>query len=149
MRAAALVLLIFSASLPDRSFAAEPYDYAALWRSWDLTAREAYITGVVDGTARAYIVTMSSLAPGKLRSTDPPREVAEIREKLFVRYSRAQLREVITDLYKDPANSLINTLDVLFLSRDKIEGKKIENSLIEARAKAMETHRLHEDMRQK
>lgn len=149
MRAAAILLLISLACLVDRSFAAEPYDYAALWRSWDLTAREAYITGVVDGMAHAYIETTTSLAPDKLRSPNPPREVAELREKLFVRYTRTQLREVVTDLYGDPANSLIRPLDVLLLARDKIEGKNIEDSLIKARARAMETHRLNEEMRQR
>ena len=124
-----------------------PYNYAELWRSWSIVAREAYISGVTDGIAEAYFVTMGTVAPEKIFKTPVPADVKEVRDKLFVRYTRDQIRDVITDLYKDPANSFITTLDMFFLARDKIEGKDIGKGLMEARKKAMDNYQLNKDMR--
>jgi len=129
------------------ALAAEPYNYAELWRSWTIVAREAYITGVVDGIAEAYIVTITTVAPDKFLKTPAPTEVKKTTDKLFVRYTRDQIRDVMTDLYKDPANAFISTLDMFFLSRDKIEGKDVGKGLMEARKKAIDTHQLNESMR--
>lgn len=128
------------------ALAAEPYNYAELWQSWNIVAREAYISGVVDGIAKAYFVTMTTVVPDKFAKTSPPAEVKKTTDKLFVRYTRDQIRDVITDLYKDPANAFIGTLDMFFLARDKIEGKDIGKDLMESRKKAMDIHQLNEDM---
>ena len=68
-------------------------------------------------------------------------------DRLFVRYTRDQVREVITDLYKDPANAFIRTLDMFFLARDKIEGKETAKGIMEARKRAIETHEYNEKIR--
>jgi hypothetical protein len=73
--------------------------------------------------------------------------VKKTTDKLFVRYTRDQIPDVISDLYKDPANAFIITLDMFFLARDKIEGKDVEKGLMEARKKAIDTHQLNENMR--
>jgi len=117
--------------------AADPYNYSELWRSWGIVGREAYISGVVDGIAEAYFVTLTTVAPNKFPKTPEPIEITKAREKLFVRYTRDQIRDVITDLYKDPANAFIRTLDMYFLARDKIEGKDIAKGITDARKKAM------------
>ena len=140
-----LLMYIFA----ETAVAAEPYNYAELWRSWNIVAREAYISGVVDGIAEAFIVTMTTVAPDKVAKTPVPAEVKKTTDKLFVRYTREQIRDVITDLYKDPANGFINTLNMFFLARDKIEGKDIEKGLMEARKKTMDTHQLNEDMQRR
>ena len=142
---AILLMLAFSKT----AIATEPYDYAELWRSWNVAAREAYISGVVDGIAEAFVVTMATIAPDKFAKTPAPAEVKKTTDKLFVRYTRDQIRDVISDLYKDPANGFISTSDMLFLARDKIEGKDIGKGLMEARKKAMDTHQLNEDMRRR
>jgi len=141
--AAILLMFIFAKT----AVAAEPYNYADLWRSWNVVAREAYITGVVDGIAEAFFVTMTTVAPDKFAKTPVSTEVKKATDKLFVRYTRDQIRDVITDLYKDPANAFVSTLDMFFLARDKIEGKDIGKGLMEARRKAMDTHQLNENMR--
>lgn len=124
-----------------------PYNYADLWRSWNVVAREAYISGVIEGISEAFIVTMTNVAPEKFVKTPVPAEVKKATDKLFVRYTRDQIRDVIADLYKDPANSFITTLDMFFLARDKIEGRNISKGLMEARKKAIDTHQLNEDMK--
>ena len=138
-------MLIFSKT----ALATEPYNYAELWRSWNIVAREAYISGVVDGIAEAFIVTLRNLASDKLGKSPTPAGVKKTTEKLFVRYTKNQIRDVMTDLYKDPANGFINKVDMFFLARDKIEGKDIGKGLIKARKKAMEIHQLSEYMQRK
>lgn len=137
-----LLLLTAKAAL-----SAEPFNYAELWRSWNPITREAYITGAVDGIAEAYFTTMSAAAPDKTTRDPPPPEVRKATDKLFVRYTREQVGSVMTDLYKDPANAFISTLNIFFLARDKIEGKDIARGLMEARKSAIDTHRLNESMR--
>lgn len=137
------LLLLFSKT----ALAAEPHNYAESWRSWNLVTREAYISDVVDGIGEAYIVTIMAVAPDKIAKTPPPSEVKRTTDRLFVRYTRNQLRDVITDLYKDPANAFIIQLNMFFLARDKIEGKDFSKELMEARKKAIETHQLNEGMR--
>jgi hypothetical protein len=138
-------MLIFSKT----ALAAEPYNYAELWRSWNIVAREAYITGVVDGIAEAFIVTLKNLVPDKLGKSPTPTGVKKTTDKLFVRHTKNRIRDVMTDLYKDPANSFIHKVDMFFLARDKIEGKDIGKGLMEARKKAMEIHQLNEYMQRK
>lgn len=145
-RSVALLLLVFGMA---PASATEPFNSAALWHSWDNVARDAYIEGVVDGIAEAFITTMTTVAPKKLRNDPTPPEVKKVTDKLFVRHTRNQIQDVMTDIYKDPANSFISTLDVFFLARDKIEGRDIGKDTMEARKKAMERHELNEKMRNK
>lgn len=100
-------LLIFI--IAKTAIAAEPYNYAELWQSWNIVTREAYISGVADGISEAFTVTMTTVAPDKFAKNPVPAEVKRAMDILFVRYTRDQLRDVITDLYKDPANVFINT----------------------------------------
>ena len=92
---------------------------------------------------------MTTVAPDKLAKASSSPHVKKIRGKLFVRYTRDQIRNVTSDLYKDPANAFISTLDMFFLARDKIEGKDVEIGLMEARKKAMDIHQLNDDMQRK
>jgi len=140
-----LLLLAFTKTV----LAGGPYNYSELWRSWNIVTREAYISGVVDGIAKAYFVTMTVVAPDKFSKTPQPTEVKKTTDKLFVRYTRDQIRDVITDLYKDPSNAFISTLDIFFLARDKIEGKDIVKGLMEARKRAIDNYQLNEEMRSK
>ena len=126
---------------------AAPYNYANLWMAWSTTAREAYVDGVTDGIAEAYILTMTTVAQDQFSKKPEPPQVANVRERLFVRDTRGSICAVITDLYKDPANAFIGSLGMFFIARDKIEGKDITKGIMEARKKAMETHRLNEEMK--
>ena len=47
------------------SFADGPYNYAELWQTWSTVAREAYISGVIDGISKAFFLTMITVAPEK------------------------------------------------------------------------------------
>lgn len=143
------VAIFFMFIVAKTALATEPYNFAEQWRSWDVVTREAYISGVVDGIAEAFFVTITTVAPDKLPKSLVPAEVKKATDKLFVRSTRDQIGDVITDFYKDPANGFISTLDMFFLARDKIEGKDIAKGFMEARKKALDTHQLNEDMQRK
>jgi len=143
------IIIFFLLILMKTALAADPYNHAGLWRSWDIVAREAYICGVVDGIAEAYIVTLTTVVPNSFSKSPVSPEVKKAWEKLSVRYTRDQIRDVITDLYKDPANAFISTLDMFFLARDKIEGKDIAKGIMDARKRAMDIHKLNEEMKGK
>lgn len=128
-------------------FTAEPYNYAELWRSWNASAREAYVSGVVDGIAESHLKTLSATAPHLIGNDAPPPDLKKVKDRLFVRYTRDQIVPVMSDLYKDPSNAYVSTLNALFLARDKIEGKDISTGLMAARKDAMEIHRLIEIQR--
>jgi len=141
----AIAIIIFAAfQLVD---SASPYNYADLWNLWDVTAQEAYISGVVDGIIRAYVTTL--LAFDKFNQNPEPKEIMEVKEKLFVRDTREQIGPVMSDLYKDPANAFIHHIDMFFIARDKIEGKDVATDIIEARKAAMDSFKLNEKMKEK
>jgi hypothetical protein len=127
--------------------AADPYNYAANWKLWNIQTREAYIDGLVDGVAEAYRVTSTNMAADKLLKNPEPPELKKTRDRLFVRYTRDQVRDVITDLYKDPSNAFISTSEMFFLARDRIEGKDVSGAIMEARKQALDNHTLNEKMK--
>jgi hypothetical protein len=48
------------------------------------------------------------------------------------------LSNVISELYNEPANSYIEIGDVVRISRDKIQGKSVDNKLLKARERVQE-----------
>ncbi len=56
---------------------------------------------------------------------------------------------VVTDLYKDPANSFIDATDMIFLAQDKLRGENIEDDLARKRKWAVELHNLIEESNKK
>jgi hypothetical protein len=141
-----LSLFIFAAV---KAVAAEPYRYSDSWRAWNISAREAYIQGVFDGTFQGFTVTLMTVAPDRAAQTPVAPEITKTIEALFGRYAINEIQSVITDLYEDPSNGFIPTRDMFFLAGDKLKGKDIRNGLLEARKRGMDVHRLYENMRRK
>lgn len=147
LRIVAVAILVNCSGI---AHSASPYNYSALWLAWGETAQGAYIDGVVDATGRAFFTTLNAVAPDKAlppKFSDDP-EVHKVIDQLFVRDTSSLLQGVMTDLYKDPANSFIDTLDVFFLARDKIEGRDISKDIVEARRKAIVVHKFNKKMQQ-
>lgn len=142
----ASILFALAISMP--AFGSEPPNYGRLWNMWTPGERDAYLNGVVDGVARAYFVTLKTVAPKLFNAKQEPASVKATTDALFVRYTREQLPDVISYLYSDPANAYVSTLDMFFLARDKIEGKDISKGLMQARHDAMRSHEMNEEIRQ-
>lgn len=126
----------------------DPYNYAELWRSWGSVGREAYLDGVVDGTANAYFKAGNAWLGSDVFHAKPELEkVRRVRDEVFVRAQRPQIPAVMTDLYSDPANVYVSLIDMVFIARDKLGGKDIDRPLQEARKSALDTHRVMEQMK--
>ena len=122
----------------------EPYNYAAHWRAWDAVAREAYIRGVVDATGSTYLLASQEwLGISRLTAKPEPANVKKVREKVFLREVESQVPSVVTDLYRDPANAYIVLIDMVYVARDKLEGKNIDAAVATARKRAIEVHRFN------
>jgi len=50
------------------------------------------------------------------------------------------LKDTITGLYNDRANSFVSLPDILYIALDKIRGMPIEERLAEARKRALKLH---------
>lgn len=145
---AAVVVLVSSIATTAHSQAQEPFNYAELWGSWGTVGHEAYLEGVVDGTFYAWTAAGEAwLGPGELYKSSDVEKIRIVREKIFVREQRPQIPAVMTDLYSDPANAYIALIDMVFIARDKLEGKDVERALDNARKRALETHRLRQQIK--
>lgn len=126
---------------PDAVRAGEIFNYGKYWSQLPPVARSAYVDGVVDGGSHAYTEAASEwLPPGETTKKPEPEKVANVRKKIFIMVDRDPIIAVMTDLYKDPANTFIDTKDMLYIARDKLLGEKIDDRLVSARKKAVESH---------
>lgn len=101
-----------------------PYNYGAEWIAWSDEVRDIYIIGFNEGTRHTYREAEFHL-PVDARDT--------VLAQIAMVYQIAQLRDVMTNLYRDPANTFINYGAMVYMSRDKLNGVDIENALREAR----------------
>jgi len=139
-----LIPILFTL-LAGNVWSGDPYNYAELWKSYPEQTKRAYIDGFTDGVSETFFAAAGSwIGYDKLK--DPvPEKVKKVRDRVFLRYTKDQIPAVMTDLYKDPANAFILFQDMLLIARDKIEGKKIEESINEARKHAMDNHKMNEE----
>lgn len=117
----AAVTLSMTASAQD-----ELANYGRTWNRWPNAIRSIYIEGFVDGQSHTFITVMDDL-----NVTDKQREA--LRVKSFVMYQPEPLRDVMTNLYSDPANTYVGFDWMIYIARDKLSGKDVEPELREAR----------------
>ena len=98
---------------------AEPINSARLWKGWNSSDRLLYLWGFRDG--------LSQVAIHLLETPNETTRAAALR------YELSQISEVITNLYSDPANAYIRLGAMVFIARDKLDGKNAEQLLTWAR----------------
>jgi hypothetical protein len=74
-KATGIVFIIFFIFAAAKAVAGEPYRYSDSWRSWNISAREAYIEGVFDGIIQGFTVTLATVTPDKAAQTPVPAEI--------------------------------------------------------------------------
>src|SRR5882672_5092347 len=111
--------------LPAQSISGDPINFGEIWNSWPGEKREVFVAGYTEGVADAFSGCSNYLA-----STS--RET--VRKQIFVVYDYTVLARVVTDLYKDSANTFIRTGSLILIARDKLNGQDIEARLRNARA---------------
>ena len=117
------------------------FNYGKYWSQLPPVARSAYVDGIVDGGGHAYFEAASEwLLPGETTKKPEPEKVAKVRKKIFIMVDRDAIISVLTDLYKDPESTFIDSKDMLYIARDKLLGENIDDRLMSARKKAIELH---------
>jgi hypothetical protein len=141
MKTIVLVILLALCARPDAVRAGEIFNYGKYWFQLPPVARSAYVDGIVDGGGYAYFQAASEwLPPGEITKKPEADKVAKVRKKIFIMVDRDTIISVMTDLYKDPANTFIDSKDMLYIARDKLLGEKIDDRLLSARKEAAELH---------
>ena len=141
MKTIVLGILLALCAIPDVVRAGEMFNFGKYWFQLPPVARSAYVDGIVDGVGYAYFEAASEwLPPGEITKKPEPEKVAKVRKKIFIMVDRDTIISVMTDLYRDPANTFIDTKDMLYIARDKLLGERIDDRLISARKEAVELH---------
>jgi len=134
-----MLWLVIVLLLPTPSFADDPPNRGQLWKDMKWEGQIMYVQGYEDGGFRALLavrdhdrwpVTNNKWAPDWI-------------QHVFLKAPAAQISDVMTDLYKDPANAYIQWDEMLLIAREKLEGTTadIAGRLRQARAKALFEHR--------
>ncbi|MFI5176322.1 MAG: hypothetical protein ACHQKY_15785 [Terriglobia bacterium] len=120
---------------------AEPYQYGQYWQGLSKDMKENYVNGFKDGVANAlYHVRAKSYLDKDPRTQKELKSFEEAMKDLIDIHSNERvLAEVMTDLYKDPANVYIPSTEILVIAQAKLDGKPVEGRLLEQRKLVFET----------
>ena len=132
--------------------AQEPYNYGKIWNSWSDYTRSIYIMGLKDGLQKH--ITFSFLTRLMMEERDIfnkcLRDTEVVKTEMagnkilwdFIMFDDEAIRNVMTDLYKDPANTYISFYDMSGIAYRKINGDSIEPLLKELRKNIMLRRRI-------
>ena len=69
-----------------------------------------------------------------------------IRLKTATIFDENKIIDVITNLYKDPANSYVWFQDMVYIARDSLSGKDVTKAILEARKAAIANYELNKKL---
>jgi hypothetical protein len=122
----ALTLTItFASSAAAQDVRSEPINYGRAWNSLFDPVRLVYVQAFMEGQASTYSAVFNDL---------PLTSRERLRKATFLFYEPAVLRDVMTDLYKDPANTYIRFDLMVYIARDKLSGEDVTKRVQDARA---------------
>jgi len=146
-----LLILILPTSL---SASGEPYNYRETWNSWTDYQRYVYLWGFSDARKQIWVDIsgiIKEFREDKTLSLYELKSLIDLTNKIAIIETNASItdyeeiniglqpvdlkviRDIMNDLYKEPANSYISFQTMIFIAKDKLAGKPIENKLIEER----------------
>jgi hypothetical protein len=100
------------------------FDYGKQWNAWSSDRRLIFVEGFVEGQSATFFALFNDLPPGR-------RE--QLRLERFTFYKSDVLSSVMTSLYADPGNTYIRYGSMVYIARDRLNGKDIEPVLRRAR----------------
>ncbi len=131
-------------------FSEEMLDYGALWKGWGVAGQNAYLWGFIDGGAKVSITLMDEIWESEKRGHSLPKDFYEnIRIKTATLFDERKLRDVMTNLYRDPSNSYILLQDMVYIARDSMNGNDISDALLKARKYAVTNFEFNKKMKNK
>ena len=128
-------------------FSADMQDYGKIWTAWGKEGQTTYIWRFIDGGGHAMITVMNEITASDNRGDKVPKTFYEnIRVKTATLYDENKIIDVITNLYKDPANSYIWFKYMVYIARDSLSGKDVSKAILEARKAAIANYELNKKM---
>jgi len=123
----------------------EPPNFSKRWNSLSDYGKIAYLIGLGEGLGQGFLDCVNWLTPyfpeekegEKIRAYIPIVINKYFKYRNFISTNEEVVIQVISDLYKDPANVYINTPEMSFLAYRKLKGESIESSLRELREEAL------------
>ena len=160
-----LALLVLTNSIYALS---ELYNYRETWNScWTDYQRYIYLWGFSDARKQIWgdiSGIIKEFREGKALSLYELKSLIDLTNKIAIIETNASItdyeeitiglkpldlkviRDIMNDLYKDPANAYINFEYMVFIAKDKLSGKPIENKLAEKRKSIKETEEKMRDL---
>ncbi len=111
---------------------------AEFWRAMPKEERKGFIFGFDLGVNQGMLATVSYLCDHNLvrqgsGANGAKSLTASLTASVGTRFNPADLEPVVTDLYKDPANALIDLTDAILIARDRLSGKDVDAAIRAAR----------------
>ena len=145
-----IIVLCLLSFMEISCFANESDSPGEFWNSLDDNNKEIYIWGIREGIVMCIEqITERFLVPASKNKENTAIIEAILEDYYqFVMLFRADdyditlnllktIANIVSDLYKDPANTYVNISDMCFLASKKLRGETIEASLREARENAL------------
>ena len=129
--ALALALLGFRADAQELPANAAWVNSGQEWATMTVLARAWYVKGFQEGTGYAFNKTVGFLIDRQGSVKDS--EIEPLRLATMTEHDASVLADLVTDLYRDPANTYITHAAMIYIARDKLNGKDTEPLLREAR----------------
>jgi hypothetical protein len=140
MKIRILLLIMIFLTVPNIVLAEQaPPDLSRYWQSLTIDERICFLNGHNDGSLKVFLEIYGMISP-PLNKTESD-NLEQLFTEMYVNYDAIDvtvLSNVISELYNEPANSYIEIGDVVRISRDKIQGKSVDNKLLKARKKVQE-----------
>jgi hypothetical protein len=102
--------------------------YSEAWSNASHEIRMAYLEAYQSGVWDAVIIGTFHIQT-KCPHSEQLNMMNQIKEQLFTTIDYDTIIKVITDLYRDPANTYISWAQMLRLAKQKLEGKDIKEYL--------------------
>lgn len=131
---AAVQMSRLAASLQQRQQEGNPTDYSRVWQSWGEVGRTAYVLGFMEGEING-VIDSTDWFRGKIDArtlnqySDIPLKSAGM--------TTVVLANIVSELYRDPANSLVPFSQILTIGREKVAGRPVDHLLLSARRAAV------------
>ena len=148
-----MLFFIGFALTPSPAFPEEMLDYGAIWKGWGREGQHAYLWGFIDGGTAVLVTAMEEYVSSGKQVRSAPKDCGVILDntgkKTATLFDEYKLIDVITNLYKDPANSYILFGDMVYIARDSLKGNDVTDALLKARKHAIATYELNKKMKNK
>lgn len=126
--------------------AEELFNFGKTWKEWSDLTRDVYLWGFRDGSFSTILTTQSAW---RSRAEIDAPDVKKVWDQVFISFEYASIRDVVTNLYKAPANTFVPFHRMVYVARDKLNGENIDEALRKERKMAVELHRIFKAPTQK